>query len=124
MFQLSDDYRAIISLSQDGVLRLVVCLDDYPMILHKAHVFVNGYHSFGESTMQRILWEGFWWPTLKEDAVTYVLQCHKCRTSPPSEQCNLFHVQPIPSWVDKIYHFISNPKVFESLPLHCHKQLK
>ena len=108
-------------LCQDGVFRLVVFPDDYPKILHQAHVSSNGYHSSGELTMQRILWEGFWWPTLKEDAITYVLQCHKCKTSRPSEHCTLFHVQPIPSWADKIYQFISNPKVFESLPLHHHK---
>ena len=109
---------------QDGVLRLVVCPDDYPGILHQAHVSINGYHSSGELTMQRILREGFWWPTLKEDVVTHVLQCHKCRTSRPNEHYALFHVQPIPSWVDKIYQFTSNPKAFESLPLHCHKHLK
>ena len=61
-------------LCQDGILRLVVFPDDYPRILHHAHVSSNGYHSFGELTMQRILWEGFWWPTIKEDAITYVLQ--------------------------------------------------
>ena len=74
--------------------------------------------------MQRILWEGFWWPTLKEDAVTYVLQCQLCKNSQPKEHSTLFHVQPIPTWTDKIYQFISNPKAFESLPPHHHKQLQ
>ena len=46
-------------LCQDGILQLVVCPDDYPKLLNQAHVSSNGYHSFGELTMQRILWDGF-----------------------------------------------------------------
>ena len=43
--------RQLYHLCQDGVLRLVVCPNDYPMILHQAHVSANGYHSFGKMTM-------------------------------------------------------------------------
>ena len=111
-------------LCQDEILKLVVYPDDYPKLLNQAHVSSNEYHSSRELTMQRILWDGFWWPTLKEDVATHVPQCCVCKTNRPNEYNTLFHVQPIPTWADKIYQFISNPKAFESLPLHCHKQLK
>ena len=79
-------------LCQDEVLRLVVCPDDYQSLLSQAHVSITGYHSSGDLTMQRVLREGFWWPTLKEDAATYVFQCHQCVASRPNEHATLFHV--------------------------------
>ena len=34
-------------LCQDGILRLVVCLDDYPNLLNQAHVASNGTIALG-----------------------------------------------------------------------------
>ena len=42
----------------------------------------------------------------------------------PMEHITLFHVQPIPTCAKKIYHFVSNPNNFASLPLHQRKQLQ
>ena len=94
------------------------------MILKQAYVSWSAYHGSWELTMQQILWEGFWWPTLKEDVATYVLNCQLYKAIQPMEHITLFHVQWIPTWVDKIYQFICNSNDFTSLPLHWCRQLQ
>jgi len=48
---------------RDGVLRL--CIEPYEKkyYLQTAHVVVGGLHMAGDQTLQRVLWEGLWWPT-------------------------------------------------------------
>jgi hypothetical protein len=39
-----------------------------PLILVEEHEGITGQHYVGKETMQRILGDGLWWPTLHKDA--------------------------------------------------------
>ncbi|XP_022877052.1 uncharacterized protein LOC111395302 [Olea europaea var. sylvestris] len=48
-------------------------------ILREVHESVCGNHSGGLSLAQKILRYGYYWPTLKRDAVEFVRKCDKCQ---------------------------------------------
>lgn len=61
-------YGKLYYLCDDKVMRLVACLEVYHIILAFAHVLTSGYHRNKKLTIQSVLWEGYQWPTLHEDA--------------------------------------------------------
>ena len=61
----------------DKVLRLCLNLEDYADTIAEAHVSIGGIHASETQTVQRILLNGFWWPTLNEDVVHFVQSCPK-----------------------------------------------
>ena len=65
--------------SRDNNLRLCVNERKYLDVLHQAHSGVAGGHFFGETTAEKILWSGLWWPTLFSDALEFVKRCDVCQ---------------------------------------------
>ena len=59
-------------LGGDNVLRL--CLDpkDINSVILEAHVTIGGSHVSKDQTENRILCEGYWWPTLAKDVAYYI----------------------------------------------------
>ena len=51
-------------LGKDKVLRLVICPEEYQNIMRDAHISTCGLHIAIKGTVQRIAWQGYWWPTL------------------------------------------------------------
>ena len=51
------------------VLRLCLNSKEYPDAIDEAHVSHGGIHASETQTVQRILLNGFWWPTLDADVV-------------------------------------------------------
>ena len=41
-------------------------------LLAQAHVSSTRYHGSKKLTLQRVLWEGYWWLTLNEDVAKFV----------------------------------------------------
>ena len=62
-------------LGDDKILRLVVCPDNYHTIMSKSHVSSCGFHFSKDSTVRRISWQGYWWPTLREDVAKFANAC-------------------------------------------------
>jgi len=48
-------------------------------ILEQAHAGFPGGHFSTETIAKAILNAGFWWPTLHQDAETYVKRCDDCQ---------------------------------------------
>ncbi|KAL3699575.1 hypothetical protein R1sor_017597 [Riccia sorocarpa] len=65
----------------DQVLRRCVNEKDVPRILEEAHEGPSGGHGAGESTAQKILHTGLWWPTIFKDCHSHVQTCNECRRS-------------------------------------------
>ena len=70
-------------LMDDGILRLVVPPEHTLDILLCAHISAIGQHTSKEYTLCRVLWEGFWWPTMYEDTAKFVHQCEHCQLYKP-----------------------------------------
>ena len=65
---------------QDEVLRLCLNPEDYADTIAEAHVSIGGIHASETQTIQRILLNGFWWPTLNKEVVHFVKSCSKCQS--------------------------------------------
>ncbi|KAL3698611.1 hypothetical protein R1sor_012687 [Riccia sorocarpa] len=65
----------------DQVLRRCVNEEDVPRILEEAHEGPSGGHGAGESTAQKILHIGLWWPTIFKDCHSHVQTCNECQRS-------------------------------------------
>ncbi|KAL3694202.1 hypothetical protein R1sor_007853 [Riccia sorocarpa] len=65
----------------DQVLRRCVNDEDVPRILEEAHEGPSGGHGAGESTAQKILHTGLWWPTIFKDCHSHVRTCNECQRS-------------------------------------------
>jgi hypothetical protein len=48
-------------------------------LLYKIHEGICGSHTRGRSLAHRALTQGYWWPYMQKDAVTYVKKCDKCQ---------------------------------------------
>ncbi|XP_074337208.1 uncharacterized protein LOC141674398 [Apium graveolens] len=48
-------------------------------ILREVHEGIYGNHSRGNSLAMKILRQGYYWPTMKEDAVNFVKACDRCQ---------------------------------------------
>ena len=48
-------------------------------ILQEIHERVCGNHSGGESFVHKVLQQGYLWPTLRTDAMTFARKCDKCQ---------------------------------------------
>ncbi|KAL3701750.1 hypothetical protein R1sor_019772 [Riccia sorocarpa] len=65
----------------DQVLRRCVNEEDVPKILEEAHEGPSGGHGARESTAQKILHTGLWWPTIFKDCHSHVRTCNECQRS-------------------------------------------
>ncbi|XP_052172223.1 uncharacterized protein LOC127788152 [Diospyros lotus] len=60
---------------------LMRCIDgtDCQTVLGEIHASHCGNHAVALSLAQKALWQGFYWPTIKQDAVETVKRCEKCQ---------------------------------------------
>ena len=111
-------------LGKDKVLRLVICPEEYQNVMRDAHISTCGLHVAIEGTVQRIAWQGYWWPTLREDVANFVNSCTSCKKSRPTPYATLYHVHSIPQWSDTIVNYLTTGEISEIVPKHCHKAIE
>ncbi|KAL2492126.1 Integrase H2C2 domain-containing protein [Abeliophyllum distichum] len=56
-----------------------VRVNEADYILREVHEGICGNHSGGLALAQKILKQGYFWPTLTKDALLYVRKCDKCQ---------------------------------------------
>ncbi|KAJ9542262.1 hypothetical protein OSB04_028768 [Centaurea solstitialis] len=61
------------------ILRCITSQKHMNQILHEMHDGECGNHSGGRSLANRISRQGYYWPTLREDAMRYVQRCDACQ---------------------------------------------
>ena len=61
-----------------------------------------------DHTVRMVKWQGYWWPTLHEDAVEYVRACVVCcRAHDPILHATLYHTMGIPKYAQHIYNYLT-----------------
>ncbi|XP_060960874.1 uncharacterized protein LOC133031403 [Cannabis sativa] len=60
---------------------LLKCIDgeDCDYILHEVHGGICGNHTGGNSLVLKIMRQGYYWPTLRQDAFAFAKKCDKCQ---------------------------------------------
>ncbi|XP_074352271.1 uncharacterized protein LOC141691431 [Apium graveolens] len=60
---------------------LLRCVDEEEgnYILREVHEGICGNHSWGSSLAMKVLRQGYYWPTMKEDAINFVRACDRCQ---------------------------------------------
>ena len=48
-------------------------------VMRKVHEGICGNHSGSRSLVHKLVWAGYYWPTMQMDAETYVKACNKCQ---------------------------------------------
>ena len=99
---------------------LQFCLDfgNYNDSINEAHVSTEGIHVFAVQTTQRILLNGFWWPTLEKDVHKFVHECPRCRTLEPIPYATLYSIMQTPTWSSHIVDYLQNGHIDSSKPAH------
>ena len=77
-FQLSKDSK-LYKRSCSGPYLLCVHPNIIEDLLYEIHEGICGSHTGGRSLAHRALTQGYWWPYMQKDAVTYVKKCDKCQ---------------------------------------------
>ncbi|XP_017228331.1 uncharacterized protein LOC108203718 [Daucus carota subsp. sativus] len=85
---------------------LLRCLDPEKQILalEIVHEGICGEHLAGRSLAMKILRQGFFWPTLREDAASYSRKCQQCQLhsnvpkQPPEEMASVLSLIPFSIW--------------------------
>uniref|UniRef100_A0A2N9J0F6 Integrase zinc-binding domain-containing protein n=1 Tax=Fagus sylvatica TaxID=28930 RepID=A0A2N9J0F6_FAGSY len=73
-------------------------------LLFEIHEGICGSHTGGRSLAHRALTQGYWWPYMQKDAVTYVKKCDKCQRfshsvhQPAAELLPLVSPWPFAQW--------------------------
>ena len=93
---------------RDTVLKQVACPEEYFSILRDAHVLSCGQHLARDHTVRMVKWQGFWWPTLHEDAAKYVRACVVYRAHDPHLHATLYHAMGIPKYAQHIYDYLTS----------------
>ncbi|XP_024023768.1 uncharacterized protein LOC112092269 [Morus notabilis] len=60
---------------------LLRCLgaEEAKKVLYKVHDGICGNHAGRQSLAYKILWQGYYWPSLKKDAAEYAKKCESCQ---------------------------------------------
>ncbi|XP_063941458.1 uncharacterized protein LOC135149627 [Daucus carota subsp. sativus] len=85
---------------------LLRCLDSEEQLLalETVHEGICGEHLAGRSLALKILRQGFFWPTLREDAANYSKKCRQCQIhsnvpkQPPEEMTSVLSPIPFSMW--------------------------
>ena len=113
MLQIATDYklvsRRLYKEGLDGILRLCVEPSDYPHYLARAHQNTSRIHLSGQQTAQNLLRLGVYWPTLHEDAHTFVKDCFHFQLIPPVLYGTLYQVTIAPKWSRYIVEYLQSP---------------
>jgi hypothetical protein len=77
----------IYKMGTDEILRICVMEEEHPLILVEAHEGIVGGHYIGKETVQKVLRDGLWLPTLHKDVKEYTRACDVCqRVRKPSRR--------------------------------------
>ena len=82
----------------DKVLWLYLDPDCYDDAMNEAHVSTGGLHAFAIQKKQRILLNGFWWPTLENNVHRFAHVCPKCWALEPIPYATLYSIMLTPAW--------------------------
>jgi ribonuclease HI len=102
-FWLSKDSK-LYRRSFSGPYLLCVHPDIVEDLLFEIHEGICGSHTGGRSLAHRALTQGYWWPYMQKDAVTYVKKCDKCQRfshsvhQPAAELLPLVSPWPFAQW--------------------------
>jgi len=53
--------------------------EEVDYVMREVHEEVCGNHSGSRSLVHKLIWTGYYWPTMQKDAHTYVKACNKCQ---------------------------------------------
>jgi hypothetical protein len=95
-FWLSKDSK-LFKRSFSGPYLLCVHPEITEDLLFEIHEGICGSHTMGRSLAHRALTEGYWWPYMQKDAVTYVKKCDKCQRFSHSVHQPAGELQPLVS---------------------------
>jgi hypothetical protein len=96
-YQIVDNDLYKISVSSP--LLRCVSKDEGQQILSEIHAGVCGGHNGARALAAKILWEGFYWPTVIDDTVKLVSRCQACQKFSRKTKALAQPVQLIaPSW--------------------------
>lgn len=107
-------------LREEKILRLVVCPKYHKAIMSNAYVSSCGFHFSKDNIVRRKSWQGFWWPTLREDVAKFANKCPKCRKMMPTLYATLYHVSTLPRWSKNIVEYLQMGKI----PKHRRRSLE
>ena len=65
-----------------------------------------------------MLWEGYWWATLHEDATKFVNECSICRAIWFMNNVTLFKPSKKPKWATNIVKYLQDLEWAKSIPRH------
>ncbi|XP_025678219.1 uncharacterized protein [Arachis hypogaea] len=97
---------------------LLKCLrpDQMDYVLSEVREGCCGHHIGGRSLARKIVWAGYYWPTIMSDAQEFVKKCKKCQENanfhkaPPEELSLMMSPQPFAQWgVDLLGPFLPGP---------------
>ena len=99
---------------------LQLCLDPdcYDDAMNEAHVSIGELHASTIQTKQRILLNGFWWPTLENDVHRFIHECPRCQTLEPISYATLYSIMPTPAWSLHIVEYLQKVHTNSSKPAH------
>lgn len=62
----------------DGTLLRCLGRNDSDSALHELHEGICGTHSSGTTLAKKLLWMGYYWPTMEKDSYHFAKKCPKC----------------------------------------------
>ena len=97
---------------------LRLCLDpkDFNSVIQEAHVTIGGSHADLNQTKNRILYNGYWWPTLTKDTTEYIKKCPECIQSKPQAHVTVYLMMATPQWANYIVSYLKGEDL--NLPKH------
>ena len=90
----------------DKILRLCIEPSEQGYYLEQAHKSALGIHSAGQQTAQALMRLGIYWPSMRQDAFSYVHNCDKCRAHKPVSYGTLYHIMIAPQWSQYIVDYL------------------
>ncbi|XP_015934190.1 uncharacterized protein LOC107460346 [Arachis duranensis] len=97
---------------------LLKCMrpDQMDYVLSEVHEGCCGHHIRGRSLARKLIWTGYYWPTIMSDAREFVKKCKKCQENtnfhkaPPGELSLMMTPRPFAQWgVDLLGSFPPGP---------------
>ena len=98
------------------MLRLCLDPEDFNSVILEAHVTIGGSHADLTQTKNRILCNGYWWPTLTKDIAEYIKQCQDCIHREPLAHVTLYLMMETPHWANYIVSYLNGEDL--NLPKH------
>ena len=90
----------------------------------ESHEGLCGIHASTEWTIQKVLLDGFWWPTLQEDVLNYVNHCPKCVEQPPVPHATLYAIMRTQDWASYIVEYLTKGHIDPDKPKHRKMQIE